>query len=79
MAAEIHSGDRLIVDRSLEPKHKDVVIACVDGEMTVKRLHIEDGQRFLVPENPDYAPVEINGHQEVSLWGVVTHSIRRMR
>src|SRR5918999_21485 len=44
MAGEIHSGDMLIVDRSLEPRHKSVVIACVDGEMTVKRLLIEGGR-----------------------------------
>src|SRR5437868_7453330 len=36
MAGEIHDGDKLIVDRSLEPKHRDVVIACVEGDMTVK-------------------------------------------
>jgi DNA polymerase V len=80
MADEIQSGDMLIVDRSLEPKHKDIVIACVDGEMTVKRLHVEeDGRRFLVAANPDYSAVEINGHEVVLIWGVVTNCIRRMR
>lgn len=79
MAGEINSGDRLIVDRSLEPKNKSVVIACVDGEMTVKRLHIEeDGKRFLVAANPNYPAIEINGHKEVSIWGVVTNCIRKM-
>jgi DNA polymerase V len=38
MAGEIHSGDMLIVDRSLEPRNKDVVVACVGGEMLVRRL-----------------------------------------
>ena len=42
MAGEIHPEDRLIVDRSLEPRHRDVV-ACIDGEMLVKRLIIEEG------------------------------------
>ena len=79
MAGEIHSGDKLIVDRSLEPRHRDVVIACVDGEMTVKRLHIQDGRRFLVAENPNYSAIEINGHKEITIWGVVTNCIRRMR
>jgi DNA polymerase V len=55
------------------------VIACVDGDMTVKRLRVEaDGSRFLVADNPDFSPVEINGHSEVVIWGVVTHSIRKM-
>ena len=39
MEGEIHPDDRLIVDRSLDPRHRDVVIACVDGEMLVKRHH----------------------------------------
>src|SRR5919199_632071 len=48
MAGEIHPDDRLIVDRSLEPRHKDVVVACVDGEMLVKRMLVEGGRCFLV-------------------------------
>jgi len=79
MAGEIHSGDRLIVDRSLEPRHGDVVIACLDGEMTVKRLIVEDGRRLLVADNPDYPPIELNGEQELLIWGVVTSSIHRLR
>src|SRR5690349_10149552 len=59
MSLEFHSGDLLIVDRSLAPKHNDVVIACVDGEVTVKRLVIEGKRRFLVPESPDYPIIEL--------------------
>ena len=79
MSGEIHSGDRLIVDRSLEPRHRDVVVACVGGEMTVKRLLIEDGRRLLAADNPDYPAVELNGDEELIVWGVVTHSIHRVR
>lgn len=79
MSGEIHSGDRLIVDRSLEPRHRDVVVACVGGEMTVKRLLIEDGRRLLAADNPTYPPVEIGGDEELIVWGVVTHSIHRVR
>ena len=80
MAGEIHDGDKLIVDRSLEPKHRDVVIACVEGDMTVKRLHVEaDGRRLLVADNSGFSPVEMGGHGEVLIWGVVTHSIRKLR
>ena len=79
MSGEIHSGDRLIVDRSLEPRHNDVVIACLNGEMTVKRLLVEDGRRLLVAENPNYRPVELNGESELVIWGVVTHAIHRVR
>lgn len=79
MSLEFHSGDLLIVDRSLEPKHNDVVVACVDGEVTVKRLVIEGARRFLVPESPDYPIIEVNGDQELFIWGVVTYSIHKVR
>jgi DNA polymerase V len=79
MAGEIHPEDRLIVDRSLEPRHKDVVIACIDGEMLVKRLVVEEGRHFLVAENPQYPSIELNGDRELIIWGVATHSIHRLR
>lgn len=61
MAGEIHSGDMLIVDRSLEPRHGDIVVACVEGEMTVKRLTVEGARCFLAADNPEYPRVELNG------------------
>jgi DNA polymerase V len=79
MADKIHSGDRLIVDRSLEPRNRDVVVACIDGEMIVKRLLVVDGRCLLVADNPEYPPVEIDGDSELIIWGVVTHGIRRLR
>lgn len=79
MSGEIHPDDRLIVDRSIEPRHKDVVIACVDGEMLVKRLIVEDGKLFLVAENPQYPVIELNDDKELVIWGVATHSIHRLR
>lgn len=79
MSGEIHPEDRLIVDRSIEPRHKDVVVACVDGEMLVKRLIIEDGKNLLVAENPQYPAIELNGDRELIIWGVATHSIHRLR
>jgi DNA polymerase V len=79
MTGEIHPEDRLIVDRSLEARHRDVVVACIDGEMLVKRLIIEEGRHFLVAENPEYPAIELNGDREMIIWGVVTHSIHRLR
>jgi DNA polymerase V len=79
MSGEIHHDDRLIVDHSIEPRHKDVVIACVDGEMLVKRLIVEDSKLFLVAENPQYPVIELNDDRELVIWGVATHSIHRLR
>ena len=79
MVGEIYPDDRLIVDRSLEPRHGDVVVACVDGEMLVKRLLMEDGKYFLVAENPLYPAVELGGDRETVIWGVATHCIHGLR
>ena len=73
--AGIHSGDTLIVDRSIKPVHGKIVIACVDGELTVKRYCVRGGRPFLVAENADYADIELRDGQEVTVWGVVTQSI----
>ena len=79
MEGEIRAEDRLIVDRSLEPRHRDVVVACVDGEMLVKRLVAEEGRYFLVAENPLYPAVELNGDRDTVIWGVATHCIHGLR
>ena len=79
MSGEIHSGDRLIIDRSLEPKNNDVVLASIDGEVTVKRLVLQDGRPSLVPENPSYSAIEIHEEDDFSIWGVVTYCIHRVR
>lgn len=75
VGAGIHDGDLLVVDRSLEPVHDRVVIAVLEGELTVKRLSRRDGRVRLLPENPAYAPIEVGDEQELVIWGVVTSVI----
>ena len=70
--AGIHNGDLLIVDRSLEPTPGRVVIAVINGEHTVKRLHREGDRLLLLAENPDYAPIVVTELEELHIWGVVT-------
>jgi DNA polymerase V len=72
LGAGIHPDDVLVVDRSLEASSGRIVIAVVDGELTVKRLHIaSDGVRLLA-ENPAYPPIEIKEDAALHVWGVVT-------
>lgn len=70
--AGIHPGDILVVDRSVEPKNGKIVIAAVDGQLTVKRLSKSARGSFLSPENDDYDPIPITEDNEVVIWGVVT-------
>ena len=69
--AGIFSGDILVVDRSLDPKDGSVVIAVIDGELTVKRLSRESNRIFLLPENNNYQPIEISEEMGFEVWGVV--------
>ncbi len=70
--AGIHSGDILVVDRSLEAVHGRVVIVAVDGQLTVKRLHKSAKGTFLMPENDAFEAVKIDEGSDVVIWGVVT-------
>lgn len=68
----IYSGDLLIVDRSLEPKDGNIVIAVIDGELTVKKLRFIKNKLTLLPDNPKYKPIEINENMNFEVWGVVS-------
>lgn len=72
IGAGIHSGDILVVDRSLEPTDKKVIIAVINGEFTVKRLRKLKDQVLLVPENNNYQPIPVEDGEEFEIWGVVT-------
>ena len=74
----IHSGDLLLVDRSLEARSGQVVIAALDGELTVKELQKTGGRVFLLPHNPDFKRIEVSPRQEFQIWGVVTHVIHAL-
>ncbi len=73
--AGIQSGDMLIVDKSLQPAHGNIVIAALNGELTVKRLSRMNGQVQLLPENPNFPPINITNDHDLVIWGVVTHII----
>lgn len=76
--AGIHSGDLLIVDRSIEPQDKNVVIANLNGELTVKRIRLRKGRVTLVAENENYPPREIDKKISFEIWGVVKHVIHSL-
>jgi DNA polymerase V len=76
--AGIHSGDLLMVDRSIEAADGLIVIALVGGELLVKRLALRGGKTFLVPENPNYEELEITAAHELELWGVVTAAVHEL-
>lgn len=80
LGSGIHPGDRLVVDRSLQPKNGDIVIAVLDGELTVKRLVLlPNGGVELHPENLVYPVIRPEEFQQLDIWGVVTNVIHPLR
>lgn len=71
----IYEDDILVVDRKLPAKHGKIVIAALDGELTVKRLQITKEGTFLAPENPNYPLIKVSEESEMVIWGVVTSCI----
>jgi DNA polymerase V len=77
--AGILDGDVIAVDRALEARHGDIVLAVVDNELTVKELSMHGESIQLLPSNPDFAPITFRPGQEVTIWGVVKGVVRKLR
>ena len=71
----ILDGDILVVDRSIQPQDGKIVIAALDGELTVKRLSMKSTGTWLVPENENYPPILVRESSDIVIWGVVTATI----
>ena len=76
--AGIADGDELVVDRSIAPEPGRIVIAAIDGELTVKRLQRAPTGWLLQAANPDYSDVVVSDKNELHIWGVVTRVVRKL-
>lgn len=76
---KIFPGDVVVVDRSLAPKHRNIVLAIIDSEPTLKRLNRRGGKFILHNENATLPAFTIAEGTEVSIWGVVTATIRDLK
>ena len=80
--AGICNNDIAVIDRSLEPRDGDVIVACVNGEFTIKYLdmrHKKDGYIELRPANKDFKPIRITAEDNFEVWGVVIWTIKHWR
>lgn len=75
--AGISDGDLLIIDKSKLAVNGSIVVCLIDGDFTVKRLHEKNKTFYLMPENEAYSPIEIKDRNDVSIWGVVTYTIKK--
>ncbi len=79
--AGILDGDIVVVDRSLDPKNGDFIVAYIDGEYTIKEFKMDpNGQSaWLIPHNPDFQPIQVTAQSNFQVWGVITYAIHHVR
>src|SRR5699024_4596531 len=66
--AGIDDGDELLVDRSIEPRHGDVVVAVLDGELCVKRLEITPTGVILRAEASGHPDIAVPALSDLRVW-----------
>ncbi|VXB65323.1 Error-prone repair protein UmuD [Arthrobacter sp. 9V] len=76
--AGISDGDELVVNRALEPKDGSVVVAVLDGELTIKRLRITPSGVVLQADNPCFPDIEVPALSELTIWGVATRCLHHV-
>lgn len=79
--AGICDGDLVVIDKSLEAKSGDFVVAFIDGEFTLKEFRMDEanGCAWLIPHNRDYSPMKVTKENDFLVWGVLTYTIRQLR
>lgn len=79
--AGICEGDLIVVDKSLEVKNGDFVVAYIDGEFTLKEFRLDETNQcaWLIPHNKDYAPIKVTEENDFMIWGVLTYTIKQLR
>ncbi len=78
--AGIYDGDLVVIDKALEARDGDYIVAYVDGEFTIKQ-YVEDQVRqcaWLRPANPRYPSIKITRDNDFLIWGVVTYTIKKL-
>lgn len=75
--AGIYPEDIILVDKSKRAYHGSLVVACIDGCFTLKRLFLKP-QVILHPENPDFDDIVLGKEEELTIFGVVTAVVRKL-
>lgn len=78
VGADIHDGDIVVIDKSLEPQDGNIAVCFIDGEFTLKQIKLDKGKLLLMPANPKFLPIEITEDNHFVVWGIVTYVIKNM-
>lgn len=76
---DIHDGDIVVIDKSLEPGDGNIAVCFIDGEFTLKRIKVEKERLLLMPANPKFKPIEITEENHFVVWGIVTYIIKELK
>ena len=76
--AGIFDGDEIIVDRAITPVDGKIVVAAINGDLTVKRLRRIGSAVHLVADNPEFPAIILKEGEELCIWGVVTRVLHRV-
>jgi DNA polymerase V len=76
--AGLYPDDIAVVDRSLTARDKNIILALVDGEFTIKRYRKKGSRVWLQAENPAYNDIKINEETAFEVWGVIKYSVRML-
>ena len=81
MEAGINDGDLVVIDKSLEVKDGDFVVAFIDGEFTLKEFRRDEEHNcaWLIPHNKQFEPIKVTEENDFMIWGVLTYTIKQLR
>ena len=81
MEAGICDGDIVVIDKSLEAKNGDFVVAFIDGEFTLKEFRMDEANNcaWLIPHNKNFTPIKVTENNDFMIWGVLTYTIKQLR
>jgi DNA polymerase V len=75
----IYENDILVIDKSLRPKHDDIIVFAYEGGFTAKKVKKEGSVVFLISENPKFPPIKVTDPDNLIVWGVVCKIIKDPR
>ena len=76
--AGIFSGDYVVIDKSIETQPGQIVVAVLNGDMTLKRFERRAGRYYLTSTNPQkYKPIQLCEENPPEIWGVVVGVVRK--